>query len=137
MTGCHDCCRQSGNQYVLAEQQRDFIVAGECCDCPTKKAKPVKPGVEIHQYQLLALEDDGMGGVWLVPAVTGLAPEMIAGFALHCFFATDTGGMAYLSRGGFKVDMAVMPDGFVWDAAAISAFEKCGLCPETVHGLEC
>lgn len=100
-----------------------------------KKAFPVKAETEIHQYQLLAYVD-GPNGVCVEPATAATDPAMFAGFAMHCFLATDTGGVTFLAGGGFAVDMAVMPEGWVWNAASIAAFSARGLCPEVVYGLE-
>lgn len=133
---CEDCCRQSGKTYVLPEAKRSFTVAGECCDCMKKKALPVKEGSEVHQYQLLAYADGPEGSVCVEPATGATDPTLYAGFAMHCFGAMDKGGVTFLAEGGFAVDMAVMPDGFVWNAATISQFAARGLCPEVVHGLE-
>lgn len=133
---CSICCRQEGRTWVLPQPERSFCVGGKCKSCHEKKAFPVKAGAEVHQYQLLAYADAPNGTVCVEPATAETDPAMFAGFAMHCFFATDTGGVTFLSGGGFAVDMAVMPEGWTWDAASIAAFSARGLCPEVVCGLE-
>lgn len=133
---CDQCCRMDGRTWTLPEMGCDFIVQTECHDMVVKEALPVKPGSEIHQYQLLALADGPDGGVCLEVATDETDPALYVGFALHCFFATDTGGLAYLAKGSFVSKMAVVPDGFVWNAATVAAFSAKGLFPKVVYGME-
>lgn len=136
MTACDQCCRMDGRTWVLPQLGRDFIVETECHDSVVKKALPVKAETEIHQYQLLAFADGPNGGTCLEVATDATDPALYAGFALHCFFATDTGGVTYLAKGGFVSAMAVVPDGFVWNAATVAAFSARDLFPEVVYGME-
>lgn len=132
---CEDCCDFQSHTTILPVMKDRFIASVGCCPCCIKDGAPVKPDSEIRQYELLAWQDDGEGGVCLIPAAAETDPELWAGFALQCFRPGDEGGIAFYAEGGFLSHMACLPEGVVFDAMTMQRLRSRGLYPVKTYGM--